>query len=479
MEVKKRGCTNSVNSFCYVCGKFTPKSQKRTITDRIKNIYRDYFGCVVNNENKPWIPTIVCLSCTTNLYQWGQGKIKSMPFAKPMLWLEPSNHIDCYFCKTEVFGFNKKNKPSVKYADVKSARKPVLHGEKFPVPKALLSSYNEDVEMHEVEVEDEIEDETENTKDEDFICSDDEESPKLLGQAQLNEIVRRFYMNKEEAEILGSMLRSYRLLASGTKTSIYRNRSDHLVKFFEMRNGFCVCKDIDGLMKTMGIEHKPEEWRLFIDGSIQSLKAVLLHNGNNLPSIPLIHAIDIRENYKSMRQILNYINYSKYKWQICADLKVIGLLMGLRTGYVKYCCFLCQWDSRDRENHYKEKNWEERKTYKRGEYSMKMKPAIDPKKVLLPPLHIKLGLIQSFIRALNKKKGRTFAYIKRVFPKKSVAKLKHGILNGPEIRKLLKDKKFPTVMNRKEKSAWAAFTAVVEQFLGNKKAANYVELVGK
>ena len=44
-------------------------------------------------------------------------------------------------------------------------------------------------------------------------------------------------------------------------------------------------------MKELGLEHDPDEWRLFIDSSKASLKAVLLHNVNQNPSVPVAHAV--------------------------------------------------------------------------------------------------------------------------------------------------------------------------------------------
>ena len=106
-------------------------------------------------------------------------------------------------------------------------------------------------------------------------------------------------------------------------------------------------------MDKLGFAHKPDEWRLFIDSSKISLKAVLLHNGNKRPSIPLAHAVDMKETYESMSLILNAISYDTYKWQICGDLKVIGLLLVLQGGFTKYCCFLCLWDRRATESYYR------------------------------------------------------------------------------------------------------------------------------
>ncbi|GBM19209.1 Retrovirus-related Pol polyprotein from transposon 297 [Araneus ventricosus] len=72
---------------------------------------------------------------------------------------------------------------------------------------------------------------------------------------------------------------------------------------------------------------------LFIDASKLSLKAVLLNNGNKLPSIPVAHAVYMNETYHILKQLLEKINYSKYGWQICADLKVVSLPIGLQLGY--------------------------------------------------------------------------------------------------------------------------------------------------
>lgn len=56
------------------------------------------------------------------------------------------------------------------------------------------------------------------------------------------------------------------------------------------------CKNIKGLMAAMNIRYDPEEWLLFIDPSMHSLKAVSLHKGNILPSIPVACAVNIKRN---------------------------------------------------------------------------------------------------------------------------------------------------------------------------------------
>ena len=54
-------------------------------------------------------------------------------------------------------------------------------------------------------------------------------------------------------------------------------------------------------MQSLGYQHISDEWRLYIDASKSSLKAVLLHNGNTKPSVPLAYAVNMKESYESMK----------------------------------------------------------------------------------------------------------------------------------------------------------------------------------
>ncbi len=66
---------------------------------------------------------------------------------------------------------------------------------------------------------------------------------------------------------------------------------------------------------------------------------------------------------------------------------------------------------------------------------------VDPGKVLLPALHIKLGLMKQFVKALSKE-GECFKYLVNMFPGLLEAKIKEGVFVGRDIRKLFKGELF-------------------------------------
>jgi hypothetical protein len=49
-------------------------------------------------------------------------------------------------------------------------------------------------------------------------------------------------------------------------------------------------------MEELEFAHDPEELRLSIDESKLSLKAVLLHNGNVTPCMPVAHSVAKKES---------------------------------------------------------------------------------------------------------------------------------------------------------------------------------------
>ncbi|GFV38650.1 uncharacterized protein TNCV_4412041 [Trichonephila clavipes] len=226
-----RGCVNSPNCFCYICGSYTVTKQQRNISNFVQKVYFAYFGIKLGDQDKSWAPHVVCSVCVEELRQWFQ-----------------------------VQGFNLKNRKDISYP------------------------------------------------------------------------------------------------------------------------------------------------------SKRSLKAVLLHNGNRYASVSVGHSVHLKECCENLEFILNKLSYTEHKWTICGDMKVISMLLGQQSGYTKFPCFLCEWDIRDRKQHYVKQTWPIRKALIPGVKNVERQSLVDPKKILFPPLHIKLGLMKQFVKALDKE-GECFKYL--------------------------------------------------------------------
>ena len=53
-----------------------------------------------------------------------------------------------------------------------------------------------------------------------------------------------------------------------------------------------------------------------------------------------------------MEYLLSVVNYQEHKCLTYGDLRVVGLVLGLQSGYTKYPCFLCPKDNRADDQHY-------------------------------------------------------------------------------------------------------------------------------
>ncbi|GBP67189.1 hypothetical protein EVAR_42068_1 [Eumeta japonica] len=195
--------------------------------------------------------------------------------------------------------------------------------------------------------------------------SPQENTPHLINQAEFNDLVRDLQLSRSKAELLGSRLQQWNLLLPDTKVTFSETEAKFTQNFSKEKVNIVIAQ-ISGLFEAMNQNYDKTEWRLFIDSSKYSLKAVLLHNGNKKPSIPIGHAVNCKESYETMRTLINLIKYKEHKWKVCGDLKVIGMLVGLQGGYTKYCCFLCLWDSRAKQHHYVRKEWPVRNEYIRA-----------------------------------------------------------------------------------------------------------------
>ena len=113
----------------------------------------------------------------------------------------------------------------------------------------------------------------------------------MFTQPELNDLVRDLDLPKESAELLGSRLKEKNLLAPGTSFSWYRKRERDFLQYFSQEDELVFCNDITGLLSMFNVNYDVKEWRLLIDSSKQSLKAVLLHKGNKCASVPVVHSV--------------------------------------------------------------------------------------------------------------------------------------------------------------------------------------------
>ena len=140
--------------------------------------------------------------------------------------------------------------------------------------------------------------------------------------------------------------------------------------------------------------------------------------------------------------------------------------LGQQSGFTKYPCFMCKWDSRNRINDRIKHDWPLRESFTPG-YGNILHPAlVDRSNVILPPLHTKLGITKHFVKALNKKND-CFKYIQEKFLYMSAKKVKEGVFVGPQIRKLIIDAQFPSTMANVKKNARLSFAEILPKFLGN------------
>ena len=114
-----------------------------------------------------------------------------------MIWREPTNHVtDCYFCAVDVTWVNIKNRGSLKYPDLQSARCPVAHCDEIPVPifGELPNISDEDASS------------VEGHGDEEKVVIEDD-APHPFSQKELNDLFRDPRLSKDTAKLLASRLK--------------------------------------------------------------------------------------------------------------------------------------------------------------------------------------------------------------------------------------------------------------------------------
>lgn len=435
-------CAENINNFCYVCGHFVKlgrnstadKNKRGRFSAEFKYAYEKYFSQSVFCVD--WAPKTVCVRCYGLLLKWTKREINEMPFGIPMMWSYPGEHqrSNCYACMNSRFKYtgrtkNKsgKNKATATgYIGVRSAQLPLPHSEAIPIPPRLPSpdcftimttetAFTEASTSHSLYVPE--------------IIQNDEAKP--LHQDEMDFLVAHLGLSQRNSEFLASFLKKRNLTQKDVKVTAYRQRQAQFQKFYTIntQNTFSYCINIEGLMIEMDLNYNynAKDWRLFIDSSKTSLKAVLLHKLNTKPSVPIAYSIDMKECYETMKIILQSIQYDQHKWKICCDIKVINILRGLKGGYPKHMCFICDWDTRYSGDQYTCTSWKNREDVLAINPTLSMlHDALVPiDDIYLPNLHIKLGICKKFVEKVTRRES-AFHCLKEIFPKLSEAKLKAG-----------------------------------------------------
>ena len=111
------------------------------------------------------------------------------------------------------------------------------------------------------------------------------------------------------------------------------------------------------------------------------------------------------------------------------------------------------------------KDWSARKSLEPGIMNVENQPLVEPGNILLPAMHLRLGLMKNSVKAMNRE-AAAFTDLREKFPRLSEAKLREGIFIGPQIRDLIKDEYFDKLLQGDEKAAWDSFKSVVKGFFG-------------
>ncbi|KAH9396309.1 hypothetical protein TYRP_019710 [Tyrophagus putrescentiae] len=497
--------------WCFVCARWIKEERKTTIrtsrklTEALFYSLNEYFGAPLKGFKEEWAPQVICSCCFTSISAWRRNGSRGLSVKTPTGWSAPREHqmgspdSDCFFCRSNP-PVNWQSSPQLYFEGCVTA--PVFRdGEKF------LERNLQEVPMEQSEAEsDEGEGFDDGDNDPDWTPEDGRPLPYIgrLDQGMLDYLVQMLQLPKEPAEFLGSFLLNAGLLTPETKIG-QRERSKCFEQYFAVRavafedsegtevsRNVVVCTDINGLLHSQGVDYQPEQWRLFMDGSQRSFKCFLLHNepdkAKRLPSLLILIGNDVPEKYEAIKEVLALIDYASHGWLVQADLKMINIISGLKMAACKYPCFLCKWDSRDRQSHYHPGLCERYSDDERrpGRTSFIREPLVAAGRIVLPELHIKLGVFQSFIKRLFKFHQETphpaFEHYKEKFKKLSDAKLAVGAVNGVDVRRLVDDVTFAQLLRSNERSeeadAWQAFVEIDRRFFGkDDRPADYQELV--
>ena len=217
-----------------------------------------------------------------------------------------------------------KNAPAIVYPSITSSIAPVPHSDQLPLPIPTRS-------------QDPISADKSATDEDDVTIADyvlnsnlEEKKPYYPNQKDLNHLIRDLGLTKSNAELLTSRLKQWNLLDDSVQITEQRKRHQSFFSFFTKQNAICFCTNVSGLFYSIEILCIPSEWRLFIDSSSKSLKAVLLYKGNKYSTLPLAHSVHLKETYENVKTVLNVLKYDQYNWEVIGNFKTIAFSMGMQ-----------------------------------------------------------------------------------------------------------------------------------------------------
>ncbi|XP_051563221.1 uncharacterized protein LOC127446368 [Myxocyprinus asiaticus] len=271
--------------------------------------YKAYFGMPVGDQDKSWAPHFNCEHCKKKL--WMDGGKESHEVRYPKNLREPTDHSsNCYFCMADPSKrWTGKNAPAITYPDLPSSIALVPHCHELPVSTPQKREQPSLEESSKSESEKDVVD-----PDDNFRGGAEERNPYYPNQKDLNDLIRDLGLTKSSAELLTSRLKQWNLLDESVQVADQRKRHQPFSSFFTRQDGLCFCHKVTSLFKAIGIACNQNEWCLFIDSSSRSLKAVLLHNGNKYPSLPLAHSVHLKQDYNSIKIFLDALKYDEYIW---------------------------------------------------------------------------------------------------------------------------------------------------------------------
>ena len=177
---------------------------------------------VCGDEDKGWVPHICCITCVMLLTGWVNG-LRQILFTVPIVWREPKDHSSkCYICLTNITVLTSKSKHPVKYPDLPSTIRSVLHCKELPVAEPLeYPTFSDDNSSSD---EDHKQQERGNADcDLVFEASCSSSEPHLLTQGVLNNLVCDLNLSKIQVELLGSRLKGWNILHQHTEICYSHN----------------------------------------------------------------------------------------------------------------------------------------------------------------------------------------------------------------------------------------------------------------